>query len=49
MSNSDSSIPANKTMIEAGIRMLVTNKSANAKFTINAFPEKYIIQHTFFD
>lgn len=37
----DSSIPANKTIVEAGINMLVTNKSARATFTINAFPVKY--------
>lgn len=33
-----SSIPANKTIVEAGIKMLVTNKSARATFTINALP-----------
>lgn len=33
-----SSIPANKTIVEAGIKMLVTNKSASATFTINALP-----------
>lgn len=34
-----SSIPANKTIVEAGIITLVTNKSARATLTMNALPE----------
>lgn len=33
-----SSMPANRTMVEAGIRMLVTKRSARATLTINALP-----------
>lgn len=43
IANDDSSIPASKTITEAGINTLETNKSANATLTINAFPVKLFI------
>ena len=36
-------MPANKTIVDAGINILVINKSASAIFTINAFPAKFHI------
>lgn len=35
-----SSIPANNTIVEHGIKILVINKSARATFTIKVFPVK---------
>lgn len=35
-----SSVPANNTIVEHGIKILVINKSARATFTIKVFPVK---------
>lgn len=41
ISNDDSLNPASNTITEVGIKILDTNKSANATLTINALPGKH--------
>lgn len=43
-----SSNPASKTTTDVGIKMLDTNKSANATLTINALPGKIFVCVFFF-
>lgn len=49
IANDDSSNPASNTITEVGIKILDTNKSANATLTINALPENIFQFSMFFD